>query len=143
MRAYTSERGDLTVLRLPPGTDLLPGLNRAAADLGLEAAWVNVIGAFRNLVYGHYDEEAREYRTLEHRGFLEIASAMGNVSLKGGKPFTHLHVVVGDADGRAFAGHLFEGSEVFVAEVAFHRLTGPAPVREPDEATGLDMWPVE
>lgn len=143
MRAYTSERGDLTVLRLPPGADLLGGLNEAAAELGVEAAWVNVIGALRSLTYGYYDQEAREYRTLEHRGEVELASAMGNVSRKEGEPFTHLHVVVAGADGRAFGGHLLEGSEVFVAEVAFHLLAGPAPAREEDDATGLALWPVE
>jgi predicted DNA-binding protein with PD1-like motif len=51
--------------------------------------------------------------------------------------------MVTDSEGRTYGGHLFEGSEVFVAEVAFHRLAGQAPLREPDELTGLDMWPVE
>ena len=143
MRAYTSERGDLTLLRLPPGTDLLRGVTDAAAELGIDAASVQVIGALRGLTYGFYDWEAREYERMEHHGELEIISAVGNVSLRDGQPFGHLHIVVAGPDGAAFGGHLLEGSEVLVAEVALHPLSGAAPVREPDRATGLALWPVE
>lgn len=142
MRAFTSETSS-TMFRLPPGTDLLEGLTRAAKDREITAAWITVIGAVRNLAYGFYDQEAREYTTLTHDGELELASAMGNVSTKDGEPFVHLHVVCTDTDGSAIGGHLMPGTEVFVAEVLFQTFRGEGPVREHDEATGLAMWPTD
>jgi len=142
MRAFTSETSS-TLLRLPPGTDLLDGLTSAAKDREITAAWVNVIGAVRKLTFGFYDQETKEYTTLTHDGELEIASAMGNVSMKDGDPFVHLHVVCSGTDGRAIGGHLMPGTEVFVAEVLFQTFRGEGPVREQDEDTGLALWPTD
>lgn len=140
MRAYRSET--LTLLRLPAGTDLYEGVTGAAKELGLQAAGVNVIGALRSLRYGYYDQQAKEYHELTHDGELEIASAIGNISMREGEPFLHMHVVAGKADGSTIGGHLF-GGEVFVAEAAFHLFRGEPPVREPHEFAGLDLWPSE
>lgn len=139
MRAYASD--SLVLLRLPTGSDLLEGLTRAAADLGIRAASVTVIGAVSSLAYGYYDQAAHEYHTLRHDGEMEISAAMGNVSLKAGEPFVHLHIVASGTDGSSVGGHLMPGTVVFVAEAAFHVLRGETPVREPDETTGLDLWP--
>lgn len=138
MRAYESE--DLTLLRLPQGTDIYQGVTEAAKEQGIRAAQVTVIGALRNLEYGCYDQQAREYTHLTHEGELEIASANGNISLRDGEPFLHMHIVAGKADGSTIGGHLF-GGEIFVAEVAFHLFRGEPPVRELDEEIGLPMWP--
>lgn len=138
MRAYTTET--LTMLRLPEGSDLYQGVVGAAKELGIQAASVNVIGALRSLRYGYYDQRAKEYQELSHDGELELASAIGNVSVREGEPFLHMHVVAGKTDGSTIGGHLF-GGEVFVAEVAFHPFRGEAPVREPQDFAGLDLWP--
>ena len=34
---------------------------------------------------------------------------MGDVALDGDKPKLHAHIVIGDAEGRAWGGHLVEG----------------------------------
>lgn len=140
MRAYQSE--DLTLLRLPPGTDIYEGVTSAARELGIRAASVTVIGALRSLEYGYYDQVIQEYAHLTHEGELEIASANGNVSIRDGEPFLHMHIVAGRPDGTTIGGHLF-GGELFVGEVAFHLFRGEAPVREPAEEIGLPMWPTE
>ena len=140
MKAYTTD--DLTLLRLPPGTDLYDGITDAARELEIRAAGVNVIGALRSLRYGYYDQEEKEYHELSHDGELELASAIGNVSIREGEPFLHMHVVAGKTDGSTIGGHLF-GGEVFVAEVAFHPFRGEAPVRAPEEFAGLDLWPAD
>ena len=72
----------------------------------------------------------------------EMASCIGNVSLKDGEPFVHTHVVLADEAGNTKAGHLFAGV-VFVAEVHLHELEGPSLERKRDEATGLSLWITE
>lgn len=140
MNAFTSRDGRLTFLRLPPGSDLYAEITQAAKELGIRWAGVNVIGALSSLSYGYYDQQEHEYRRLEHEGELEIASAVGNLSLKDGEPFLHMHLVAAGPDGSTMGGHLFGGT-VFVAEVAFQVFEGDGPVREPDRHTELDLWP--
>ena len=89
---------------------------------------------------GTYDPRKGKYLQKTLKGDLEILSCTGNVSLKEGQPFAHLHAVMGDKRLRAFGGHLF-ASKVFAAEVFLTEPRGPALVRQPDPDTGLALWP--
>jgi len=141
MPIYRSEAGDAALVSLEPDTDLLEGLLATAKDLDMRAGWIQVIGAAKRLAYGVYDQETQEYRTFEEEGQFEIAAAMGNVSLKDGDPFVHLHIVATRHDGSAIGGHLMPGTTVFVAEAWLQRLASEtAPVREMDERRGLALW---
>ena len=140
MKLYPSNSGEAAFARLAKGGDLLRELTRAANEVGIEAGTVQVIGAVTRLNLGYYDQERREYDTLRFAEHLEIASGLGNVSLRDGEPFVHLHVVASRANGSTIGGHLMEGSTVFAAEAYFRTLDGPAPVREMDEETGLHLW---
>ncbi|MEX2457392.1 MAG: PPC domain-containing DNA-binding protein [Actinomycetota bacterium] len=140
MKTYPSTDGKAVFVRLPRGSDLLEGLNEAARELGIEAGTLQVIGAVSRLALGQYDQDAHEYTTHEREGGHELASGLGNVSLRDGAPFVHLHVVASATDGSILAGHLMPGTTVFLAEAYFRRLDGPPPVRSHDEDTGLPAW---
>lgn len=126
--------------RLSRGTDLLDGLSALAAELRMKAGTVQVIGAASKLVLGYFDQERREYETIELPGHWEIASGLGNVSIRDGQPFVHLHIVASGADGRAVGGHLMPGTIVFLAEAYVRALDGEPPVRILDEEMGLAVW---
>lgn len=126
--------------RLSRGTDLLDGLSALAAELGMKAGTVQVIGAASKLVLGYFDQERREYKTIDLPGHWEIASGLGNVSIRDGQPFVHLHIVASGADGRAVGGHLMPGTIVFLAEAYVRALDGEPPVRILDEEMGLAVW---
>jgi predicted DNA-binding protein with PD1-like motif len=66
---------------------------------------------------------------------------MGNISLKDGEPFAHIHVSLGGPDGKLYGGHLVEG-EVFVAEVFIQELLGEPLERKPQD-NGLSLWDAE
>ena len=72
---------------------------------------------------------------------MEIVAGLGNISIKDGKPFAHIHLTVADEQGWCYGGHLVPGTEVFAGEI-FIRETEmvPALKREYDEATGLTLW---
>lgn len=126
--------------RLPSGSDLLEGLTRTATEMGVKAGTVQVIGAVSNLVLGYYHQDREEYETLDLPGHWEIASGLGNVSIRDGAPFVHVHIVGSGADGRAVGGHLMPGTIVFAAEAYLRALDGEPPVRVMDEGTGLALW---
>ena len=140
MDLYRSKDGMAAMARLPGGSDLLEELTQLATELGMNAGTVQVIGAVSSLVLGYYHQDRREYETLELPGHWEIASGLGNVSIRDGVPFVHVHIVASGSDGRAVGGHLMPGTIVFAAEAYVRALDGEPPVRRPDEGTGLALW---
>ena len=141
MKVFRSEDAKAAMVRLLPGSDLLGGLNETAAELGFEAATVQIVGAVRCLAVAYFDQGTKRYDE-PHRfeTSMEISGGLGNVSLKDGKPFVHIHVTGADRQGRAYAGHLVEGTEVYMIEAYFRVFDGDAPVREFDEEVGLPVW---
>ena len=130
------------VLRLEHDADLIQSITELARNKGVEAGSFTAIGALKRARLGYYDQENNEYREMKIDTPHEMASCMGNVSLKDGEPFVHAHVVLADETGNTKAGHLFEGI-VFAAEVHLHELEGPRLEREYDEVTGLSLWVTE
>src|SRR5262245_55800951 len=130
MLIYPSEDGNAAFVRLNRDTDMLEGLNEAAQKLQTEAGTVQAIGAVSELVVGYFDQERKEYRTNSFPSAFDIGSGVGNVSLKDGKPFVHLHVVATGPDGESVGGHLMPGTKVYLIEAYVRRLGGTAPVRE-------------
>ena len=141
MRTWKSDDGRSTMFRVPEGADLLEGLAEAVTELGVQAGWVQVIGAVKKVVLGYYDQTEKEYRLHEPEGRFEIASGLASISMKDGAPFVHLHLTCSGEDGSAFGGHAMPGTIVFVAECFITELRGPAPERVMDESTGLALWP--
>jgi predicted DNA-binding protein with PD1-like motif len=140
VKIYTSHDGAAAMVRLPPGTDLLEGLTQMVANLGIRAGTVQVIGAVSQLALGYYDQDRKEYEMLDLPGHWELASGLGNVSIRDGEPFVHLHIVASGKDGSAVGGHLMPGTIAFVAEAYLRTLDGEPPVRRLDEETGLALW---
>jgi predicted DNA-binding protein with PD1-like motif len=140
VKVYPSEDGKAAFVRLERGTDLLASLNEGAAELGVEAGTVQVIGAVQELVLGYFNQQKKEYEPHHFTGGFEIASGLGNVSLKDGKPFVHMHLVCAGKDASTIGGHLMEGTAVYLGEAYFRQLGGPAPAREQDDDIGLPAW---
>ena len=140
MKTYPSDDAKAAFVSLDPDEDLLEGLNRAVAELGLEAATLQVIGGLKEARLGYFDPERKEYLTFS-TGHVEISSGLGNVSLRDGKPFIHLHLVVSERDGSSLGGHAMEGCRAFVVEAYFRALSGPPPIRQERPGMGLKVWP--
>jgi uncharacterized protein len=126
--------------RLPKGIDLLAALETLCAETGLTRGLVQVIGALEHSVVGYYRQGERRYVDMEIKENVEILSGLGNVSLKDGKPFVHLHLVLGREDGSCVGGHAMPGCLIFAAEAALFALDGPPLEREYDPETGLALW---
>jgi len=127
------------IVRLKHDADLVQTITELARSKGMEAGSFIAIGALKRARLGYYDQKNNEYREMEIDTPHEMASCIGNVSLKDGEPFVHAHVVLADEAGNTKAGHLFEGI-VFAAEVHLHQLEGPRLERKYDEVTGLSLW---
>jgi len=133
---------NIHVKRFAPGEDLLDVITKWAKAERVSTAMVSLIGALTRFHIGYYDQKQREYVKFRGEGDFEILHCTGNISSKGGQPFPHLHIMLAGKDGRAFGGHLFEGSTIFIAEAIIQVFEGNSIARIHNEETGLALWPL-
>jgi hypothetical protein len=126
--------------RLSHGEDLLGGITDTCTREGIYLGRVEALGAVQRARLGYYHQLSREYRFLALNEPLELICLCGNVSIRDGDPFVHAHVTLSDSRGRAFGGHLAEGTVVFACEFVIESLEGSDFVRERDSLTGLHLW---
>jgi predicted DNA-binding protein with PD1-like motif len=127
--------------RFECGDDLLAALTEFCKAQNIRLGTFSVIGAVKNVKLGYYNQQEKKYTgcvALDQK--LEIASCMGNISIKDGEIFVHAHIVLADWEGRAYGGHLMPGTEVFAAEYNIQEYSGGELKRVKDEVTGLPLW---
>jgi predicted DNA-binding protein with PD1-like motif len=110
----------LIVARLDAGEDLLLSLQKLAEERDVKGGWFSVIGGVKRLAYGLFENGTYHNIVREaKRCCFELLPTAGNISVKEGKTFAHCHIIASDEEeGKAFGGHLIEGSIVYpVAEV--------------------------
>ncbi|MCK5558377.1 MAG: DNA-binding protein [Candidatus Hydrogenedentes bacterium] len=139
-RSRQYQFGRVFFARLPHKGDLLESLTKLCAENELSSAFISAIGALENATVGFYDQKARSYKTISVDEPLELASFVGNLSIKDGQPMVHAHVVLSTETGETIGGHLMSPTIVFAGEVFAVELCGEPLVREFDEPTGLALW---
>ncbi|MBS4759945.1 MAG: DNA-binding protein [Clostridium sp.] len=136
------DQGRLFLAKLDYQSDLLEELNRICREENIKTGIISAIGAVSSLKLGFYNQETKEYvlTTYAYDEPMEIVSCTGNISIKDGKPFCHVHVIAADKKGKCIGGHLVQGTSVFAGEVSVQELLGGDMIREEDEETGLTLW---
>jgi predicted DNA-binding protein with PD1-like motif len=121
--------------------ELKTALEAFAKERKIKSAHITCIGAIRRASLAYYDQERKAYLPPhEFNGPHEIISCIGNIAMKDGKEFAHLHMVISDVQGRAFGGHVLS-AELFAAEIYLRAFDGTLE-RAHDSATGLALWKI-
>ncbi len=137
MQVLRKENG-ITLLRFDRGEPFPQTLKEYCSQSGLESGVVLCgIGMLSNTTIGRYD--GTEYSTTVLSDSLEVLSLQGNISMKEGEPFVHLHASLADHDFTARGGHLFDATVSMVIELAIAELS-PGLVRQP---MGGAFWRLE
>jgi predicted DNA-binding protein with PD1-like motif len=126
--------------RLPMGADLYESISRICTEEDIKIGKITALGAVTRAAVAYYEQEKKEYRPITFDKHLEILNCTGNVSLKDGKPFVHMHATFADSQGSVLGGHLTAGTLVFACEVTIEELEGKALDRRPDQISGLNLW---
>jgi predicted DNA-binding protein with PD1-like motif len=129
------------MMRVKHDSDLINFVTDVAKENGIMTATFTAIGALKYAKLGFYDQKRHEYLEKLLSAPQEIASCVGNISMKEGEPFVHAHAVLADSEGNTKAGHLLEG-KVFAAEVHLIEVIGEKVVRKHDAVTGLSLWDI-
>lgn len=129
--------GDLVVVKLSRGEDLLPTLAEALRGEGVSSGVVLTgIGALEEVELGWFDVEERAYVRNVYAGSRELLSLQGSVTLEAELPL-HLHAALGDEAQRVVGGHVFRARVAVLAEVAVRALDTLPLTRRRNPATGL------
>lgn len=106
---------------------------------GVRLASVEAIGAVDQAVVGLYDVREKLYHKKEFNEPMEIASLLGTVTEKEGKPYLHLHAALCDAHMQTHGGHVNELHISATCEMVLRLLPGQVG-RRPDGKTGLNVF---
>ncbi|ABY95619.1 MULTISPECIES: PPC domain-containing DNA-binding protein [Thermoanaerobacter] len=126
--------------RFPYGKDLLEEINKLITEENILSGEIRIIGAVSKAVFGYYDAQSKNYIYISKDEHMEILNAIGNISVKDGKPFAHVHITLADKNGNAFGGHLMEGTIIFAAEFVITDYGDNNLERVYDKTTGLQLW---
>jgi predicted DNA-binding protein with PD1-like motif len=135
------KHGKIFIGRFECGDDLLESLASFCKKEKITLGTFNVIGAVKSAKLGYFNQDEKKYTgCVDLDKKLEIASCMGNISLKDGEIMVHAHIVLADFEGKAYGGHLMPGAKIFAAEFHIQELVGGELKRGRDEITGLPLW---
>lgn len=101
-------------------------------------ASVTGLGAVRWVRLAYWNAMTREYEPHEVEEQVEVVSLVGNVTLRDGEPFLHLHISLGRQDLSMFGGHFLDAIAHPNFEIWIQREAGPVH-RRVEPASGLAL----
>lgn len=113
----TFESGNTVLLVLDVGEDINAALEQFATQYDNRFATISGIGACNFVELNFYDVHERKYDQKVLDEDVELISLMGNLALKEGKPFAHIHGTFGDSQYRTWSGHVSKAIVSVTAEI--------------------------
>lgn len=102
---YIPHKTTATII-LDRGEELHQELVALATEHDWTSAWIQGLGGAISATLGFYNFETREYEWKEFNEPLEILNLQGNMVIKEGVPFWHIHGVFSGRDFTAIGGHI-------------------------------------
>jgi len=101
-------------------------------------ARVEAIGGVEKLRLAYFNHHTKRYEEHDFEEFLEVTGILGNVTLKDGKPFLHIHGTFGRSDLSTLAGHVMTAKVFPLLEVVITP-TKNRDLRRFDDNLGLNV----
>lgn len=127
------------VVRLDPGDEICESLLAIAAQENIALASISGIGAVNKINIGVFDTTTKTYHANKFEGTFEIVSLLGTLSQMNGKPYLHVHMSVGDMEGKMLGGHLTSAVISATAEIVLQLIPGNVD-RVFNEEIGLNVF---
>lgn len=130
---------DMISVRLDKGEEICEQLLAVAQKEQIVGASVSGIGAVSDFVVGLFDPEKKQFGENHFTGYYEVTALGGNLSIKDGKPYLHLHMSCADAQGRVVGGHLAKATISLTGEI-FIQVQNGGIGRRFDAEVGLNTF---
>ena len=127
---------DTYTIIINKGEEVISGLTEFCKKHGIRNGYFRGIGAVEKLECGYYNLEEKKYYFTNYNDMLEVVSLTGNIMIKDGEPFIHVHGVFTDTTNNAFGGHIKEMTVGVTLEIILTQL-GTHLDRQLDEDIGL------
>lgn len=108
---------DRLFVRLDRGTEIFSELTKIATSLEWRSAHISGIGALQDIELGYFKIDKKDYKRKVFAKEAELLSLDGNLAMLNGKPFWHIHAVLGDENFQCFGGHMFKATVAVTAEI--------------------------
>lgn len=138
---WTAKRyGSKYVLSIKTGSDVNETLEDFAIKQKIQVGNISGIGAINYAKLRFHDPVTKKYVTKTFNEQMEISNLTGNISMKNGKQFLHIHVTLGKNDYSAIAGHLLNARINGAGEFWIEDLPTANISRTYDNKTGLQIF---
>lgn len=124
------------IIKLEQNEFVIETLTNFCQAEGIKNASFQGIGAAKDVTCGYYELTGKEYHFTDYPDLVEVVSMTGNVTLKEGDPFLHVHALFTDPQNQAFGGHVKEMIVGVTLEVVMH-VYSTSIERKLDEEIGL------
>ena len=128
--------GDRYQLRFESGEHIAEELPAWLKAQGIGYATMTGLGAMSGATVSYWNSGTREYEPHNLDEQMEVVSLIGNVSIREGAPFTHIHVTLGRSDLSIIGGHFNDATVHPNLELWLTR-ESEAVQRTLDESSGL------
>jgi len=126
--------------RIPEGADIITYLDRFVREKAIGSGFLGLIGVVEKARLGFLDAGTGRYVITEIGEHREVASCVGDVSLRDGNPAIHAHAVLSDREGRTAGGHVLDGTVAHYVEFWISSLVGTPFERGLDPETNVTGW---
>lgn len=120
------------------GEKLVASLTEVLTDNKIHGGLISGLGGLCDVELGFYHLHKKDYDRKLFTEECELISLAGDISLRDGAPYVHVHAALGRADFSTFGGHLFEATVAITAEIS----VVPFPfssIRKPCSEIGLAL----
>lgn len=125
------------IYKLEKGTSMTDEILTLAKKERIKTARVEAIGTVNKLKIAFFNHESKTYEEHEYEEQLEVTGIIGNVTLKDGLPFLHLHGTFGRRDLSVIGGHIISATVSPLLEVVITPTENTA-TRRFNEELGLN-----
>ena len=137
MKTMIMEQQKVHMIKLERGDEVLSSIIHYVKEQKITGGFLTAIGALEKGKYGYFDVGKNKYLNTPF-GEVEVLACTGNIAINKDtkEPIAHVHIIVGEKDGKAVGGHLVEGIVSVTLEIYLVE-TRPAIFRTKDIETGL------
>lgn len=116
----TESRGTAHVFdaNFSAGDEIMSGLTDLVLEHNVTSGYVTGLGGLSGALLAWGDPEVGAFKMIPVDEKCELISLLGHIALRDGKPYVHLHAVVGFRDGTTKAGHVIEARVAPLAEIS-------------------------
>lgn len=116
--------GNTIVVRMDHDDDIHENVKMISEKEHIRLANISALGNTKLVTLNSYDQNKKQFCPNTFEGHYEIAHLNGTINTQGGKHYSHLHIVIGDMEGHAYAGHLSKAIVGTTLEMFIHIVDG-------------------